>query len=260
MADQPRDGRHEGAAGAAPQRASVVGRGSPDLDLGMRSVGPLQSGSYLQTSAGPRSRRQRLAARCAFIGSCVGESKPRLKAGGSIVITPGPVDAENGGRDQPEQPARKPTVGVQLLIGSPACSHGAFAYAPGARSSSVEPGHAGCLHRCPAAGRGLRTGADLACPDRAEIELKRPVGRRRRVATPCVGTAGESAPIQPPADPARSTCARTEAALWSDLRKKWRQYVNKARKGGVRVVDATRRSSAGVLFDLPRDPARGPGS
>jgi lipid II:glycine glycyltransferase (peptidoglycan interpeptide bridge formation enzyme) len=29
-----------------------------------------------------------------------------------------------------------------------------------------------------------------------------------------------------------------EAALWADLRKKWRQYVNKARAGGVVVVDA----------------------
>jgi lipid II:glycine glycyltransferase (peptidoglycan interpeptide bridge formation enzyme) len=28
-----------------------------------------------------------------------------------------------------------------------------------------------------------------------------------------------------------------EAALWSDLRKKWRQYVNKARAAGVTVVD-----------------------
>ena len=28
-----------------------------------------------------------------------------------------------------------------------------------------------------------------------------------------------------------------EAALWSDLRKKWRQYVNKARSSGVTVVD-----------------------
>jgi lipid II:glycine glycyltransferase (peptidoglycan interpeptide bridge formation enzyme) len=28
-----------------------------------------------------------------------------------------------------------------------------------------------------------------------------------------------------------------EPALWGDLRKKWRQYVNKARAGGVRVVD-----------------------
>ena len=45
------------------------------------------------------------------------------------------------------------------------------------------------------------------------------------------------------ADPARrrrgsSTCAADEDALWGDLRKKWRQYVNKARSAGVVVVDA----------------------
>ena len=39
--------------------------------------------------------------------------------------------------------------------------------------------------------------------------------------------------------PARSTCSVDEEALWGDLRKKWRQYVNKARKADIRVVDAT---------------------
>jgi peptidoglycan pentaglycine glycine transferase (the first glycine) len=32
--------------------------------------------------------------------------------------------------------------------------------------------------------------------------------------------------------------AADEAALWGDLRKKWRQYVNKARSSGITVVDA----------------------
>jgi lipid II:glycine glycyltransferase (peptidoglycan interpeptide bridge formation enzyme) len=31
-----------------------------------------------------------------------------------------------------------------------------------------------------------------------------------------------------------------EDALWGDLRKKWRQYINKARSGGITVVDASR--------------------
>jgi lipid II:glycine glycyltransferase (peptidoglycan interpeptide bridge formation enzyme) len=44
-------------------------------------------------------------------------------------------------------------------------------------------------------------------------------------------------PIQPPRT--RQVDLRPdEAALWGDLRKKWRQYVNKARKSEVRVVDA----------------------
>jgi lipid II:glycine glycyltransferase (peptidoglycan interpeptide bridge formation enzyme) len=45
----------------------------------------------------------------------------------------------------------------------------------------------------------------------------------------------------PPIQPASTRVidlAPDEAALWGDLRKKWRQYVNKARSAGVVVVDA----------------------
>jgi lipid II:glycine glycyltransferase (peptidoglycan interpeptide bridge formation enzyme) len=44
-------------------------------------------------------------------------------------------------------------------------------------------------------------------------------------------------PIQP-ASTRLIDLTADEAAIWSDLRKKWRQYVNKARSGGVVVVDA----------------------
>jgi lipid II:glycine glycyltransferase (peptidoglycan interpeptide bridge formation enzyme) len=46
-----------------------------------------------------------------------------------------------------------------------------------------------------------------------------------------------AAPIQPVSTRLIDLTA-DEGALWSDLRKKWRQYVNKARAGGVVVVDA----------------------
>ncbi len=45
----------------------------------------------------------------------------------------------------------------------------------------------------------------------------------------------------PSPQPARSRwidLARSEEELWGDLRGKWRQYVQKARRGGVRIVDA----------------------
>ncbi|HEX7471934.1 MAG TPA: peptidoglycan bridge formation glycyltransferase FemA/FemB family protein [Candidatus Limnocylindrales bacterium] len=45
-----------------------------------------------------------------------------------------------------------------------------------------------------------------------------------------------AASIQPPVSRVVDLRA-DEAALWSDLRTKWRQYVNKARSGGVTVVD-----------------------
>ncbi len=47
-----------------------------------------------------------------------------------------------------------------------------------------------------------------------------------------------------PADPIQPSATRIidlaadEAALWGDLRKKWRQYVNKARSAGIVVTDA----------------------
>jgi lipid II:glycine glycyltransferase (peptidoglycan interpeptide bridge formation enzyme) len=44
-------------------------------------------------------------------------------------------------------------------------------------------------------------------------------------------------PIQPNASRIIDLAA-DEEALWGDLRKKWRQYVNKARNAGVTVVDA----------------------
>jgi peptidoglycan pentaglycine glycine transferase (the first glycine) len=44
-------------------------------------------------------------------------------------------------------------------------------------------------------------------------------------------------PIQPNATRIIDLTA-DEEALWGELRKKWRQYVNKARSGGVTVVDA----------------------
>jgi len=44
-------------------------------------------------------------------------------------------------------------------------------------------------------------------------------------------------PIQPPRT-RQVDLTPDEAALWGALRKKWRQYVNKARKADIRVVDA----------------------
>lgn len=47
----------------------------------------------------------------------------------------------------------------------------------------------------------------------------------------------QASPIQPPSTRLIDLRA-DEAALWGDLRKKWRQYVNKARSAGITVVDA----------------------
>ena len=71
-----------------------------------------------------------------------------------------------------------------------------------------------------------------------EIEADGPLdpdGALRRALEPPAGA--PAPPIQPNATRIIDLRA-DEEALWGDLRKKWRQYVNKARTGGVTVVDA----------------------
>jgi lipid II:glycine glycyltransferase (peptidoglycan interpeptide bridge formation enzyme) len=60
-------------------------------------------------------------------------------------------------------------------------------------------------------------------------------------------------PIQPNATRVIDLDA-DEDALWADLRKKWRQYVNKARTGGVTVVDADE-TRLGEFYRIYRETA-----
>jgi peptidoglycan pentaglycine glycine transferase (the first glycine) len=63
-----------------------------------------------------------------------------------------------------------------------------------------------------------------------------------------------------PAPPIQPSATRVidlrpdEETLWGDLRKKWRQYVNKARSGGVVVVDAER-DRLGDFYRIYRETA-----
>ena len=67
-----------------------------------------------------------------------------------------------------------------------------------------------------------------------------------------------AAPIQP-ASTRIIDLRADEAALLGDLRKKWRQYVNKARSGGIVVVDAEGTASATSTGSTARPPT-GPAS
>jgi lipid II:glycine glycyltransferase (peptidoglycan interpeptide bridge formation enzyme) len=61
-------------------------------------------------------------------------------------------------------------------------------------------------------------------------------------------------PIQPPST--RIVDLRPdEDALWGDLRRKWRQYVNKARSAGIRVVEADG-DRLGAFYGIYQDTAR----
>jgi lipid II:glycine glycyltransferase (peptidoglycan interpeptide bridge formation enzyme) len=131
------------------------------------------------------------------------------------------------------------SVGAQVLVRRPRPLPWAFAYAPrGPVARDWSPD-------------GLATFADAlrtSLPERAgrvshvridpEIEYDGPLDRdgalRRALRRADFRPA---APIQPNATRIIDLGA-DEGALWGDLRRKWRQYVNKARSAGVVVVDA----------------------
>ena len=104
-------------------------------------------------------------------------------------------------------------------------------------------------------GRRSRRGP-AACPMSGSTPRSSTTGRMTRMA-PSAGPSGR--PTFGPASPIQPNATRIidlradEEALWGDLRKKWRQYVNKARKAGIVVVDADGDRLRRVLRDLSRD-------
>jgi len=196
-------------------------------------------GSYLQTSAWAEVKAANGWVPMRFIGSAIGGKAAIAKRVETGVVSPAdesPTAEEverSGSGDESE-------FGVQLLIRKPRLFRWGFAYAP--RGPVFEAWNGATLEAFTAA---LRQ-AVSSSPSRIshvriepEIELNGPCdldGEFRHALRRSGWRAGT--PIQPPRT--RQVDLRPdETALWGDLRKKWRQYVNKARKGGVRVVEAT---------------------
>ena len=130
-------------------------------------------------------------------------------------------------------------VGGQILVRRPRPLPWAFAYAPrgplGGGWSTAEIGafSEAVRRELPRlAGRvsHLRIDPEIEIdgPHDAGGELRRALG----------GAGWRSAPPIQPSSTRVIDLTADEAALWGDLRKKWRQYVNKARSAGVTVVDA----------------------
>ena len=176
-------------------------------------------GSYLQLSA------------WATVKAANGWSSLRLASEpGVVTADPGTVTAEPGD-DRP--------VGAQVLVRRSRPLPWSFAYAP----------------RGPVAGRWSRdtvaTFTDLARGRlaamagrvshlRVDPEIERfgpldPDGALRRA---FVAAGWRPAPPIQPGSTRIIDLRADEAALWGDLRKKWRQYVNRARSSGCRVVEA----------------------
>jgi lipid II:glycine glycyltransferase (peptidoglycan interpeptide bridge formation enzyme) len=187
-------------------------------------------GSYLQTSAWAEIKAPNGWVPLRFTGTGMAGASTAADRRGA-----GP-----SGRDEHEGAAERSEFGAQLLIRQPRAFPWAFAYAP--RGPVFEIWNPATLEDF----TGALRQAIATYPARIshvriepEIELGGPVdvdGEFRRALR--ANGWRPATPIQPPRT--RQVDLRAdEAALWGDLRKKWRQYVNKARKSEVRVVDAT---------------------
>ena len=170
-------------------------------------------GSYLQMSA------------WAKVKAVNGWSAHRIDTG---------VDGRAGG-----DPAAAGRIGAQVLVRRPRPMPWGFAYAPrGPIATTWTPAAVAAVTDAFRDGLPARAGRVSHLRIDPEIEAggpHDPDGELRRG----LRAAGwrPAPPIQPNATRVIDLRA-DEEALWGDLRKKWRQYVNKARSGGVTVVEA----------------------
>jgi lipid II:glycine glycyltransferase (peptidoglycan interpeptide bridge formation enzyme) len=128
-------------------------------------------------------------------------------------------------------------IGMQILLRRPRILPWAFAYAP--RGPVAESWTADALGELTAAIRAARAELGRVSHLRIdpEVEAGGPHDRDGAVRAGLAAAGWTPAPsVQPPSSRVIDLAA-DEEALWSDLRKKWRQYVNKARAGGVTVVE-----------------------
>jgi lipid II:glycine glycyltransferase (peptidoglycan interpeptide bridge formation enzyme) len=129
-------------------------------------------------------------------------------------------------------------VGAQVLLRRPGPLPWAFAYAP--RGPVLERWDAASIQRFTGLAReGLGEGV-RASHLRIDPEIEAGAGLDEGGAvTSALRAAGwRPAPAIQPLATRAIDLVPEESVLWGDLRKKWRQYVNKARTGGVTVVDA----------------------
>ena len=167
----------------------------------------------------------------AFVASCANGSYLQASAWASVKAPNGwtrarvTADTGDGG-----------TIGAQLLLRRPRPLPWAFAYAPrGPVATSWSPAAVAAFTealRSASLGRVSHVRID------PEIEAGGPADPGGAVAGAFLAAGWQSTrPVQPAST--RIIDLRVgEAALWSALRKKWRQYVNKARTAGVTVIDA----------------------
>ena len=131
------------------------------------------------------------------------------------------------------------SVGAQVLVRRPGPMPWGFAYAPrGPVATTWSADEIGAFTERVRTGLGDVAGrvSHLRIDPEIEVDGPRDEGGAVRRALDAAGWR-PAPPIQPASTRVIDLRA-DEDALWGDLRKKWRQYVNKARSGGITVVDA----------------------
>jgi lipid II:glycine glycyltransferase (peptidoglycan interpeptide bridge formation enzyme) len=223
----------------SPVRASVVDL-APATSTWDDFVRRSNPGSYLQTSAWAEVKAPNGWTPLRFIGSTLAGQSGTVKPGETVIVPEDEDVPEPEDEDEGSEVAEEFEFGVQLLIRKPRIFPWGFAYAPrgpvfGAWNEATLEAFTATLRQAIASGATRISHVRIE----PEIELNGTVdqdGEFRHALRRNAWRVGT--PIQPPRT--RQVDLRAdEAALWGDLRKKWRQYVNKARKGEVRVVDAT---------------------
>ncbi len=130
-------------------------------------------------------------------------------------------------------------TGAQILVRRPRPMPWAFAYAPrGPVATAWTPAAIDAFSECVRKDLGAVAGRVSHLRIDPEIEADGPLDPGRALRHSLRAADWRPAPAIQPASTRVIDLRADEAALWGDLRKKWRQYVNKARSGGVVVVDA----------------------
>ena len=132
-----------------------------------------------------------------------------------------------------------PAVGAQVLVRRPGPLPWGFAYAPrGPVTAAWSPDTIAAFTDAVRSGLASKVGRVSHLRIDPEVELDGPLDEDGAFRDRLRAAGWRPAqPIQPNAT--RIVDLRPdEESLWADLRKKWRQYVNKARTAGITVTDA----------------------
>ena len=145
-------------------------------------------------------------------------------------------------------------IGAQILIRQPRPMPWAFAYAPRGpitanwRPDAIRPFTVAARDVLRQAGRISHLRID------PEVEIDGPFDRDGSLREALRVAGWHPSPAIQPSSTRLIDLRADEDALWSDLRKKWRQYVNRARTLGVTIEDADE-SALGDFYRIYADTA-----